>query len=280
MRIGVSMYSYYRTVQAGQMDIAGFIHEAKAAGTEGVELLDFFYKDVESDRKAAQEALAATGLPCPIFSVAQNFAKTDPEERAAQLRKIQFGVDEALIFGAGVVRVFAGDVAPGISFEQAREWIVEGLSEASIYAFGQGVKLALENHGKLAGRGDQVRGLIKDVRDRCGNDALGANPDTGNFLLVNQPSHEAIRQVAPYANMVHFKDFTPEPEGHKGFAYEALDGSRFLGTAVGEGTVDLGACLAALKDVGFKGWLSVEYEGEEDPLTAVPRSIANAKRFI
>lgn len=280
MKIGVSMYSYYRTVQAGGMDISSFIHEAKSAGAEGVELLDFFYKDVEPERERAMEALAATGLPCPIFSVAQNFAKIDPEERKAQLRKIQFGVDEALRFGSGVVRVFAGDVAPGITFEQAREWIVEGLSEASIYAFGQGVKLALENHGKLAGRGDQVRGLIKDVRDKCGNDALGANPDTGNFVLVNQPSHEAIRQVAPYANMVHFKDFKPEPPGYEGFAYEALDGSKFVGTAVGEGTVDLEACIRTLKDAMFDGWLSVEYEGEEDPLSAVPRSIENARRYL
>ena len=80
--------------------------------------------------------------------------------------------------------------------------------------------------------------------------------------------------------MVHFKDFKPEPAEHEGFAYEALDGSRFLGTAVGEGTVDLPACIEALKQVGYNGWLSVEYEGEEDPLTAVPRSIENARRII
>ncbi|POA74774.1 sugar phosphate isomerase/epimerase, partial [Pseudomonas sp. FW305-E2] len=84
-------------------------------------------------------------------------------------------------------------------------WIIDGLAEASAYAHERGIKLALENHGKLAGRGDQVAGIIADVRAQAGNDALGANPDTGNFLLVNQPSHEAIAQVAHLANMVHFK---------------------------------------------------------------------------
>jgi sugar phosphate isomerase/epimerase len=280
MKLAVSMYSYYRTVKSQGMDITGFIEAAQEAGAEGVELLDFFYNDVEVEREEALAALAATGLPCPIFSVAQNFAKIDPTEREAQLQKIFFGVDEAVRFNSGVVRVFAGDVAPGITYDQAFEWIVEGLSEASKYAAKHGKRLGLENHGKLAGRGDQVKNLIDVVRERSGTDALGANPDTGNFLLVNQPSHEAIRQVAQYATMVHFKDFKPEPPGHEGFAYEALDGSRFLGTAVGEGSVDLPACIMALNDAGYDGWLSVEYEGEEDPITAVPRSIQNAKQIL
>jgi len=276
MKLAVSMYSYYRTVKGGAMDIPGFIREAKKIGAIGVELLDFFYTDPEAERPLALEALKETGLPCPIFSVAQNFAKTSPEEREKQLGKIKFGVDEAGHFGAGVVRVFAGDVAEGITFDQARGWIIEGLAKASTYAEEHGVKLALENHGSLAGRGEQVRGIIEDVRALAGNSALGANPDTGNFLLVNQPSHEAIREVARYANMVHFKDFKRDPEG----IYGALNGERYSGTAIGEGMVDLHACIAALKEAGFDGWLSMEYEGEEDPLTAVPRSLANARRYI
>lgn len=305
MKLAISMWSYFRTWKGGKFGIYEFIHEAKRAGAEGVELLDFFYKgqgsnagamnadEVAPEREAAMMALHETQLPCPIFSVAQNFAKTDPEERKVQVQKIRFGVDEARQFGAKVVRVFAGDVHGDLTFDQARRWIVEGLVEASLYAAEHDVKLALENHGSLAGRGEQVRGIITDVRERLEGlgdmgqvtsdtavATLGANPDTGNFLLVNQPSHEAIKHVADLAYMVHFKDFAPAPPGHAGFAYEALNGDKFVGTAVGEGTVDLAACIAGLKRGGFDGWLSVEYEGEEDPLTAVPRSIANARTFL
>ncbi len=280
MRIGVSMYSYAQSIQKGLLDIPGFIREAKVSGAEGVELLEYFYKDLDRDREAALEALREAGLPCPIFSVGNNFAKSDPEERQKQFQRIVFGIEEALRYGANVVRVFAGDVSEGITYDQARGWIIEGLSEASKVAHAKGVKLALENHGTLAGRGDQVRGIIDDVRALSGTDVLGANPDTGNFLLVNQPSHEAIRQVAPMANMVHFKDFMAAPANHEGWAYTALDGQKFLGTAVGEGMVDLGQCIKELKDSGFDGWLSVEYEGVEDPFTAVPRSIENARKYL
>ncbi|MCB8931999.1 MAG: sugar phosphate isomerase/epimerase [Fimbriimonadaceae bacterium] len=280
MKLAVSMYSYYRTVRDGGMDLPGFIREAKKIGADGVELLDFFYKDVESDRRAALDALTETGLPCPIFSVAQNFAKPLASERAHELEKIRFGIEEAGHFGAGVVRVFAGDVSPGVTFDEARAWIVEGLSEASKFAADAGVKLALENHGKLAGRGEQVRGLIEDVRAACGNDALGANPDTGNFLLVDQASHDAIAEVARLANMVHFKDFTHVTSDYTGHVFESLGGARYAGAAVGEGVVDLEACVDALRSAGFDGWLSIEFEGEEDPLAAVPRCVANARRYL
>lgn len=293
MRLAVSMWSYFQSWKAGSLDLGGFVREAKKAGAEGVELLDFFYNEPDQPRieefddsyldvrrGKILEALEETGLPVPIFSVSNNFAKLSPEERALALRKIEFGVREAVRYGAQVVRVFAGDVSEGITYEQAYEWIVEGLAQASGFAAQNGIRLALENHGKLAGRGDQVAKIVRDVRDRAGNDALGVNPDTGNFMLVNQSSDEAIRVVAPLAYMVHFKDFVRESAGHEGFAYEALDGTRYVGMAVGEGEVDLQSCINALKDGDFEGWLSVEYEGEEDPMTAVPRSIANARRYL
>ncbi len=281
MQLGVSMWSYFKAWRAEKIDLPGFIHEAKRIGADGVELLDFFYKNIEADRDAALKALAETGLPCAVFSVSQNFAKNDPDERQEQLRKIQFGVDEARRFGARVVRVFAGDVADGgPSFDQAREWIIDGLSEASVYAHDRNVRLALENHGKLAGRGDQVRSIIEDVRAKSGNNALGANPDTGNFLLVGQPSHEAIREVASLANMVHFKDFAKAPSNYDGFAYAALDGTKYVGTAIGEGEVNLEACVNELRKTGFDAWMNVEYEAEEDPFIGVPRSMKNARRYL
>ena len=283
MKLGVSMWSYFHAWKAGRLSVADFVREAKRAGVDGVELLDFFYGDrtrIDEIRQQTLLALAETGLPVPIFSVSNNFAKIDAKDREAALDRIRFGVDEALLYGATTVRVFAGDVAEGITFEQARGWIVEGLAKSADYAHTLGIRLALENHGSLAGRGDQVRGIVEDVRAKCGHDALGVNPDTGNFLIVNQASEQGVREVADIAYMVHFKDFVSEPVGHSGFAYPSLDGRRYVGTAVGEGEVDLAACLAALRDHGFDGWLSIEFEGEEDPMTAIPRCVTHAREAI
>lgn len=279
MNLGVSMYSYVRAVQAGRLDIVSFIHEAKRIGADGVELLDFFYKDIEKERDLAVSALSETGLVCGVFSVAQNFAKKLPVDRQVEAAKVLFGVDEAVRYGAKVVRVFSGDVSEGIEFDEARAWIIAGLADVSNYAHEHGIKLALENHGRLAGRSDQIIGIVDEVRDKCGHDALGANPDTGNFLLVGQSGSEAVKDVASYAYMVHFKDFERAPADYEGNTYNALDGTRYLGTVIGEGEVDLGACVAALKAVGFDGWLNLEYEGEGDPIVDVEKSFRNTESF-
>ncbi len=280
MNLGISMYSYVAAVKAGKLNLESFIHTAADLGAPGVELLDFFYTDSnwEAERKIAQAALKETGLVCGVFSVANNFAKSDPAERGQAILTIQKGVDEAVHYETNTVRVFAGDIYEGADFtyEQAFNWIVDGLCTASDYAHNKGVRLALENHGKLAGRGDQINEIIANVRTKTGHKALGANPDTGNFLLVNQPGHEGVAEVAPNAYMMHFKDFVVEAGGH----YKGIDGTEYAGTVIGEGTVNLEASLAALKAVDFSGWVNLEYEGETDPMLGVPASYANAKKFI
>lgn len=292
MKLAVSMWSYVAPWKAGGFGVLEFVAAAKAAGVDGVELLDLFYKEpahawtaehtpesIAGARRIAQDALRESGLPCPIFSVANDFAQTDEAKRAKALDAIRLGIEEAGVYGAEVVRVFAGDVKEGVTFDQARAWIVEGLAEASRLAESAGVRLALENHGTLAGRADQVRGLIADVREMAGNDALGANPDTGNFLLVDAVPHEAVAEVADLAAMVHFKDFR-RPNEDESAVYTSLAGTLYVGAAIGEGVVDLEACVRALRAKGFDGWLSIEFEGAEDPRTAIPRSVEVARRFL
>jgi sugar phosphate isomerase/epimerase len=303
MKLGISMYSYVAAVKDGRLDLPGFIREAKRIGADGVELLDFFYNDADSERVIAKETLEETGLPCGVFSIANNFAQIEAADRDAELKKIEFGIGEACYFGTDVVRVFAGDVSEGITFDDARSWIIEGLTKGANLAHERGVKLALENHGRLAGKGEQIRGLIDAVRQNCGHDALGANPDTGNFILACQESHEAIKQVADYAYMVHFKDFAPAParstdkqvedysymldsedsapapDDWEG-GYRDLEDNRFYGTVVGEGMVDLAQCLQALKDAGFTGWVNLEWEGAGDPFVDVPKSLEYERNFL
>jgi sugar phosphate isomerase/epimerase len=75
--------------------------------------------------------------------------------------------------------------------------------------------------------------------------------------------------------MVHFKDFV-EGDG----PFTSPTGKRFAGAVVGEGVVNLAQCLLELQVARFNGWLSIEYEGEEDSFTAVPRCVANARKFM
>ncbi|MGI4789172.1 MAG: sugar phosphate isomerase/epimerase family protein [Janthinobacterium lividum] len=276
MKLGLSMYSYVAAYQSGRLDIAGFIQESKRLGVEGVELLDFFWRDPATELPEVQAALKDTGLPVGVYSVANNFVSADEAVRAESVKKITDGVDYALLFGAKVVRVFAGDIAPEFTYEQCLLWIIAGLKEASEYAYTKGITLALENHGRLAGRSEQVQTILNAV----GSPALKANPDTGNFLLVHQASHLEVAALATRAAMVHFKDFQVVSDNYTGVAYVGTEGLKFAGTAIGEGEVDLPDCVSALQQAGFDGWLNIEYEGSEDPFSAVSRSVDYTRRLL
>ena len=276
MKLGLSTWSYAATFRRGAMDLPGFIREAKRLGVDGVELLDFFWQDREADWPAVEAALAETGLPVGVYSVANNFVLADPSERASEVGKITQGVDDARRLGAQTVRVFSGNADPAFAYEQGLAWIIDGLKKAAAYAHERGVTLALENHGHLAGRSDQVQTIL----DAVASPALQANPDTGNFLLVHQAPHLAVAALAPRAAMCHFKDFRLVPDDYAGFAYAGIEGLKFTGTAIGEGDVDLADCVASLRRAGFDGWMNIEYEGEEDPTVAVARSVENARRLL
>ena len=49
---------------------------------------------------------------------------------------------------------------------------------------------------------------------------------------------------------------------------------------MGDGDVDHAACLTALRDAGYERSVGIEYEGTEDELTGVPRSVEYTRSVI
>jgi sugar phosphate isomerase/epimerase len=79
---------------------------------------------------------------------------------------------------------------------------------------------------------------------------LGINLDTGNFPGDPYPG---IETLAPHAVIVQAKTY------YGGGEWYTLD-------------LDYGRIAGVLRKAGFKGWVSLEMEGKEDPATAVPKS--------
>lgn len=270
MKVAVSMWSLHREFYAGRLDVVDFIRWVADTEADGVELLDVFWKDHGTEGPKVLDALRETDLAVGAYAVGNNFVIPDAEARARQVEVITRGIDMARYLDSKVVRVFAGDLAEGIGFDEARDWIIDGLRKAAAYAEDKGITLALENHGLLAGKGAQVQGLIEEV----GSTALKATIDTGNFLLVNEDPVHAVKILASLAGHVHFKDFRPA-QADEAPSYPALSGKRFVGTIIGEGVVDTEAILGILKDSGYDGWLSVEFEGLEEEKLGAASSVAN-----
>lgn len=277
MKTAVSMWSLVSYAEAGRIDAASFVRYAGQIGVDGVELLDVFWQDLERELPLVKAALEETGLPVSAYAIGNDLVQPDAAERENQVQSIKDGVDMAGALGTSRLRVFSGSEKDGITPEQGHPWIVEELREGASYAESRGVTLVLENHGLFAGRADQVRRIIDEV----GSPALRANVDTGNFLLVNQDPAAAAHDLVSCTAYVHLKDFRRVREGEQPEeSYTGLDGSRYVGTVIGEGEVDLPAVLSTLRDGSYDGWLSIEYEGTGDAKEGLEASVQATRRLI
>ena len=277
MKLSISMWSVVYSVRAGQIDLPGFIDFAARQNVAGVELLSYFWTDKPSQMPQVKQQLKSAGLELAVYSIGNDFFQPDPELRAKQLADLKEAVDTANALEVGLMRVFSGNHKEGYTLEDGLDWIIEGLAAGAAYAHEQGVTLALENHGLMAGRSDQVRRIIELVD----SPALRANLDTGNFLLVGQDPTVAARELADLIALVHLKDFRRAREEETSHVYRGLDGANYTGTVVGQGQVDLAAIISILRAAGYQGWLSLEYEGGQDPLTVgVPESIEAARKLL
>ncbi len=116
------------------------------------------------------------------------------------------------------------------------------------YAAERGVMLALENHG--GGVTVTAEQLLRLVRDVDGPN-FGVNLDTGNFH--GQDPYAEIAVAAPYAVNVQVKTEI-----------------RRMGRS--KEPADLGRVIGILREARYSGYIVLEYNAPEDPMTAVPRS--------
>jgi sugar phosphate isomerase/epimerase len=276
VKISLSMWSVHQYWYNNTWETVDFIEFASTTKAEGVELLSCFWRDKETEIPKIQAALERTGLPVACFCACNNFGKMNEDDWKAELKDVTDAVDMAVLFGAKVVRVFSGDKVGDVTFEQAKSQIIRGLKESAEYAEWRGITLCLENHGLFAGKADQVVEIIREVD----SPALRSTFDTGNFLLVGEDPDEAIVKLRDDIKHVHFKDFLKVENSNEGQTYQALNGDKFVGKIAGQGQVNLTNILAELKKSGYDGWLTVEFEGEEEPKYGSIESINNLAEIL
>ena len=170
MRLGCAAYSYRQALQSGAMTLEGFVDECERLGLDGVELTAYYFQDT---RPAALHALKrhcfGRGLHIAGTAVGSNFTQPDPEKRREHVQVTKEWIDHSVLLGAPCIRVFAGSTPEGVEEGEARRWAVSCLRECVDYAAERGVVVALENHGGVTARAEQVlanavTGLDAEVR--------------------------------------------------------------------------------------------------------------------
>lgn len=275
MKLSITIVSFGRYFGQGKMDIKGFINYCGNLGVEGVDL-GYYWKNEEEIEKVSGW-LKENNLNLDCYIVSNDFALPNEKDRQKEVEKVKRSIDIAVRLGVDIVRVFGGNIKEGLTYNIAKEWIVGSLRQVASYAAERNVILALENHGKLCGKSSQIIDILNSVD----SPSLKVNIDIANFLCVDEDPLKAIAKLSPYMVYVHVKDFKEVNEEYKdGDVIVSSGGKRYVGSVAGEGIIDLEGAFKRFKKADYTGYLSLEYEAQEDSRIGVKRSITNIKKIL
>ena len=258
MKIGCCAYSYRQYLLAGDMSLEDFVDTAADLGVEGVELTAYYFPTTDrAYLNSLKRHCLVRGVDVSGAAVGSKLTLADASERAAEVQMVKDWLGHAVALGAPELRVFAGVTPDGHTDEEAFEWAVAALRECAPVAAENGVVMALENHGGITTTSAQVLRLIEAVDSEW----LRVNLDTGNYGLdPDVDPYEGMRRVANLSVTAHHKVS--------------------MRTAQGSEEVDIEKVVAVLSDAGYRGYLNLEFEEDEDAKVGVPRVIAEMKRAL
>lgn len=287
MKLGVSSYSYINLVKSGQMKQIDVIKKAKDMGFDVIEFINFHLEDGETDEdfaKRAREESQRVGIEIAAYTVGSDFINGCDGNLEAEIERVKREVDIAHLLGAKAMRHdatagYSKDSEGPKSFQSALPRLVEGYRIITEYATTYGIKTMVENHGYFCQDSSRVEQLVNAVN----HPNFGVLIDMGNFLCVDEDPAQAVGRLMPYATHVHAKDFhvksgmTPDP-GRGWFPSRA--GNYLRGSIIGHGDVPIKQCLKIMKNAGYDGVLSIEFEGLEDPITGIEIGFENLKSYV
>lgn len=264
--IATSTYSFFNFAAETNPTVDDCLEKAAEMGFDGVELLELQMHSKEPDylqrlkRRAFELGLDLCGI-----STHQSFVSPDPDERRKNVELTIASIELAYALGIPTIRVNTGrwgtsenfdalmanrGIEPpleGYTDEDGYPWVIEAMQQLLPAAERCGVVLGLENHWGLARTAEGLLRIVQAVDSPW----LRATMDTGNFL---EDIYAQLEAIAPYTVFVQAKTY------FGGGDWYTLD-------------LDYSRIADILRKVDYRGYISLEFEGRENPDTAVPKSL-------
>lgn len=266
-RIGISTYSFWRFKDDSKVPIEDCIHQAAAMGFDGVEILRMqMEREDNAYLQSLKQAALLEGVDLCGLSIHQGFVYPDEQVRELHIDRTLYCIELAYALGIPVMRVNTGrwgttksfdqlmkdrGIEPkleGYTEDQAYDWVIGSIEKCLKKAEQCGVTLALENHWGL---GRTPEGLLRIV-NAINSPWLRVLMDTGNFL---EDPYAKLEMIAPKTCYVQAKTY------FGGGLWYSLD-------------LDYKRIAQTLRKHNYHGYIALEFEGNEDWKTAIPKSLA------
>jgi len=259
MRIGMT------SLGMGASSLDDVLATAKSAGCEAMELngKETVHHSLWAppiDYEDIQDRIVKSGVVATSLGGYCDFAQTSDGAIDEQARLFVGYCELARRMDIPVVRAFAGDVVEGHTLDEFYPRMVRAFKEITSQIAGWGIKVGIENHGRLINDGDALHSLITEV----GSPVLGMTLDTGNFCWAGHTlddAHRFFEKLAPLTVSVHIKDG------------RFVDGE-FVFVPAGRGDLDLVGVFQALLAAGYQGPVVSEFEGAGDYHQGTLESVA------
>lgn len=245
----------FATLGCPKWNMQQIVDNGKAYGFDGVELRgapgehigpDESKESVQNIKRMFDKA----GMKVGCIMGYSNFTQTNPAE-------LQTAIDNAIKFckvakdlSCPTLRIFCGELKQ--DRDAGLRQIIASIKKITPHAADAGVKLAIETHD------DWCKGAnLMKVFSGVNSPALGVCWDIANAFFV-EPLEETHKLIKDHIAHVHFKDAGRKPDGK---VHSMLPGT---------GEVDMLMGLKLLKQGGYDGWLSFEWEKKWEPDLAEP----------
>lgn len=272
-RIGVSTYSFWGFERTTYRDVVKCLELSADMGFEGVEILQVQLEEGSPAKLREIKRRAFTlGVDLMGFSTHQGFVSPDEAKRRDNVAKTTYFLEQAYDLGIPTIRVNTGRWGTSKDFDELMKnrgieprleghtddegfkWVIDSFAQLIPEAEKRGVIMGLENHWGL---GLTPEGVLRVV-DALKSPWLQVTLDTGNFL---EDPYTKLAKLAPQTVLLQAKTY------HGGGRWYTLD-------------IDYAKVANIMKDAGYRGWVSLEFEGLQDPTIAVPKSLEELRKHF
>lgn len=241
-------YSLRDLFKSGQLDIMSYPAKMKELGIKGIAINRWYLKSLDDPYLDEVKAAAkAQDRVIVALITGANLCTPDDKARAAGIESLQKDMRAAQYLGAGIIRSDLGKPGPDEPMDKGVERVIAAFKELLPLAKELNVKITMENHGGITTSADTILRIIQETDPQWVGSCLDFKNWPKDKIL------EENKKLAPYAFHTHAKAHQFKEDGE-------------------EAVADYKAILGFLKEAGYKGPISIEWEGGGDPIEGVKKT--------
>jgi L-ribulose-5-phosphate 3-epimerase len=217
-------------------------------------------------RKGFRDFVRSQGLAISALCGDLGKGLLDPATNPAVIARSKAFVDLAVDLGTTIVTTHIGFLPHD---EKAHEWEIgrKAVTELARYAHSRGCFFASET-------GPEPPLTLKRFLEQIPSPGMKVNYDPANLVMLGPFDHiGGVAVLRDYIVHTHAKDGVCLRKSETGGL------NTFLEVPLGEGGVAFRHYLKALDDIGYDGFLTIERETGDDPVSDVANAIAFLRSF-